>query len=391
MNFPPADRIANLKSYFFADLGKRIQTLRAEGMDVIRMDIGSPDMPPDPYIVEALIERVNQEGVHGYTTFGGTPAYREAVATFYGRRFGVELDPATQVVGLIGSKEGVFTLNQVLLNSGDLALVPDPGYGTYRISARIAGAETYPMPLLEENGFLPDLDKIPADVAARAKVMWLNYPNNPTGAVAPLAFFQQAVDFALRYGILIAHDTPYSDVCFGGYRAPSILEVPEAMDCAVEMNSLSKVYNMAGWRLGMAVGNPEVLEYIERYKSQKDTVHFEPVLYAGIRAMLGDQDWALQRNKIYERRLAVILDGLREMGFEPIEPQAAMYTWTRTLPGMDDREFCERLLNEAGVSITPGSVFGQYGKNYFRMSICTPEDRTRQAMARMAEWVRQHA
>jgi LL-diaminopimelate aminotransferase len=388
MKFMPADRIGSLKPYFFAHLGKRIADIEARGVDVVRMDIGSPDMPPAPFIIEALVERAGQPDAHGYTAFGGTPAYRAAVAEYYGRRFGVEVDPRKNICGLIGSKEGIFTLNQIALNPGDLALVPDPGYSTYAISAAIAGADVHTMPLLAENHFLPDLAAIPADIARRAKVLWLNYPNNPTGAVASREFFAEVIEFARTYDLLVAHDTPYVDVCYGGYRAPSILEIPGALDWAVEFNSLSKAYNMAGWRLGMAVGNPDVVGYIERYKSQKDTAHFEPALYAGIRALTGDQGWLEARNRTYERRLLVIRDALEEMGLDPNIPRAALYTWTPVPAGMDDVTFCERLLNEAGVSTTPGSVFGPAGRGYFRMSICTPEDRTRLAMQRMVAWMK---
>ncbi len=388
MTFAPADRIASLKPYFFAHLGKRVADLERSGMDVIRMDIGSPDLPPAPFIIEALVERASQPTTHGYTAFGGTPAYREAVAEYYGRRFGVELDPRKNVVGLIGSKEGIFTINQVILNPGDTVLVPDPGYGTYSISAEIAGAEVVTMPLLAENGFLVDFSAIPEEVARRAKLLWLNYPNNPTGAVAPLDFFVEAVGFARKYDLLLAHDTPYIDICYNGYRAPSLLQVPGALDYTVEFNSLSKAYNMAGWRLGMAVGNPDVIGYIETYKSQKDTAHFEPILYAGIHALTGDQAWTQERNAVYERRLLIIRDALEAMGLNPNIPQAALYTWTPVPDGMDDVTFCDWMLKEIGVSTTPGSVFGPTGRNYFRMSICTPEDRTREAMARMVGWVK---
>ena len=387
MNFPPADRIASMKPYFFADLGERVAALVDSGVDVIRLDIGSPDLPPADFIVDALVDRVHQPGAHAYTAFGGTPAYRRAVAEYYGRRFGVELDPTTQVVGLIGSKEGIFTINQVMLNPGDLVLVPDPGYGTYSISARIAGAEVHKMPLVAENGFLPDLDAIPEDIAGRAKMMWLNYPNNPTGAVADLDFFNRVIAFARRHDLLIAHDTPYVDVCFGDYIAPSILQVPGAEEWAVEFVSASKAYNMAGWRLGSAVGNPEVLDYIERYKSQKDTAHFEPVLQAGIQALTGDQGWVKDRNKIYEKRIETIMAGLSAMGLDPIRPKAALYTWTRLPDGMDDLEFSTRLLDEAGVSVTPGSVFGECGRGYFRMSICISNERIVEAMDRMVSWM----
>lgn len=387
MNLQPAARIAALKPYFFVGLGSRIAELAEEGVDVVRLDMGSPDMPPADFIIDALVRRVHEPGVHGYTTFGGTPAYRKAIVEYYGRRFGVELDPKRNVMGLIGSKEGIFSITQAILDRGDLLLVPDPGYGTYFNAAEIAGAEMVRMPVLAENDFLPDLDAIPEDIANRAKMMWLNYPNNPTGAVADLEFFGKAVAFARRHNILIAHDTPYVDVCYGGYVAPSLLQVPGALDCTIEFNSASKAYNMAGWRLGSAVGNERALHFLSLYKNQKDTAHFEPVLYAGIQALTGDQAWIEERNRIYESRMAILMDGLRAMGLEANPPKAALYAWSRVPGGMDEVEFCARVLNETGVSTTPGTVFGKYGAGYFRMSVCIPEDRIRAAMSRMVDWM----
>ena len=387
----PAQRFAKLKPYYFANLGKRVQTLIDQGVDVIRLDIGSPDLPPADFIVATLTEVARQPNAHGYTAYGGTPAYRKAVAHYYGERFGVELDWRTQVVGLIGSKEGLFTIGQVILNPGDVSLVTDPGYATYAITSEIAGAEVYPLPLLEENDFLPDLEAIPANILKRAKILWMNYPNNPTGAIAPLEFFARAVDFARKHDILIAHDAPYVDVCYDGYRPPSILQIPGAFDVAVEFNSLSKVYNMAGWRLGMAVGNPEVVGHIESYKSQVDSSHFQPVLAGGIAAMTGDQSWIMDRNRIYQARRDSVVAGLRAMGLQPLVPRAALYAWTRVPEGYEDYDFCARLLAEAGVSITPGSVFGKHGAGYLRISFCTPQDRLDEAMARMVNWIRGNA
>ncbi|HLF87303.1 MAG TPA: aminotransferase class I/II-fold pyridoxal phosphate-dependent enzyme [Anaerolineales bacterium] len=387
----PAQRFAKLKPYYFANLGKRVQTLIDQGVDVIRLDIGSPDLPPADFIVATLTEVARQPNAHGYTAYGGTPAYRKAVAHYYGERFGVELDWRTQVVGLIGSKEGLFTIGQVILNPGDVSLVTDPGYATYAITSEIAQAEVYPLPLLEENNFLPDLEAIPANILKRAKILWMNYPNNPTGAIAPLEFFARAVDFARKHDILIAHDAPYVDVCYDGYRPPSILQIPGAFDVAVEFNSLSKVYNMAGWRLGMAVGNPEVVGHIESYKSQVDSSHFQPVLAGGIAAMTGDQSWIMDRNRIYQARRDSVVAGLRAMGLQPLVPRAALYAWTRVPEGYEDYDFCARLLAEAGVSITPGAVFGKHGAGYLRISFCTPQDRLDEAMARMVNWIRGNA
>ena len=383
----PAERLLKQKPYFFAKLSKRVQALLEQGKDVIRVDIGSPDLPPADFIVDTLVESARKPDTHSYTAYGGTPAYRKAVAHYYGDRFGVELDWRTNIVGLIGSKEGLFTIGQVLLNPGDVSLITDPGYATYSITSTIAGADIYTLPLLEENDFLPDLDLIPSDILARAKILWLNYPNNPTGAIAPLDFFAHAVDFARKNNLIIAHDAPYVDICYDGYKAPSILQIPGAIDVAVEFNSLSKTYNMAGWRLGMAVGNPEVVGYIESYKSLVDTSHFEPILAGGITAMTGDQSWVEERNKIYKNRRDAVVAGLRDMGLEAHVPQAALYAWARVPEGYEGYDFCARLLDEAHVSITPGAVFGKYGEGYLRISFCTPQDRLEEAMARMVTWM----
>ena len=359
-----------------------------QGKDVIRLDIGSPDLPPTDFIIQTMMESARKPTTHGYTAYGGTPAYRKAVAHYYGKRFGVELDWRSQIVGLIGSKEGLFTIGQVLLNPGDVSLIPDPAYATYGISSTIAGAEIYPLPLREENGFLPDLDAIPEAILGRAKILWLNYPNNPTGAIAPLEFFVKVVAFAKQHDLIIAHDAPYVDICYDGYDAPSILQVPGAFDVAVEFNSLSKAYNMAGWRLGMAVGNPEVIGYIESYKSQVDTSHFEPVLAGGIVALTGDQTWVQARNRIYQERRDAVVAGLRAMGLRLLVPQAALYAWARIPEGVDEFDFCARLLTDTGVSVTPGAVFGQYGQGFLRISFCTPQERLEEGMARMVNWMK---
>jgi LL-diaminopimelate aminotransferase len=385
----PADRIAQFKPYFFATLNPKIASLRANGMDVIRIDMGSPDLPPEEGIIDALIQSALKPTSHGYTPNGGSLAFRQAIATYYLNRFNVELDPAKEAIALVGSKEGLFNLSQVILNPGDVVLIPDPGYPVYRASGEIAGAECFTMPLLRENNFLPDLDSIPEEIARRAKMMWLNYPNNPTGAVAPFAFLEKAVAFGQKYQILIAHDAPYADVCFDGYIAPSILQVPGAKEVCLEFNSLSKAYNMAGWRLGMAVGNPDVIRLLHTYKSQMDSSQFDPVLQAGIYAMTGDQTWLGPRNKTYENRRDIVLAGLRTAGFSVDTPPAAIYVWAHLPEGYTDSiSFCDQLLHEAGVSMTPGDVYGEYGKGYVRISLGAATDRMQTAMHRLVEWMK---
>jgi len=387
--FPPADRIASFKPYFFAALGKKIVDLKAKGLDVIRIDMGSPDLPPADFIIDTLVNSARRADMHAYTPNGGTPAFKKAVAEYYENRFEVSLDPQSEVIGLIGSKEGLFNLSQVLLNPGDVSLVPDPGYPVYSASGLIAGGEIHYFPLVAENGFLPDLNAIPEDVLSRAKILWLNYPNNPTGAVASMSFFEQAVNFAKKHKILIAHDAPYTEICFDGYVAPSMLQVPGAKDVVVEFNSLSKTYNMAGWRLGMAVGNPDVIRYLFTYKSQMDTSTFAPIFAAGVTALTGDQTWLAERNEVYKTRRDIVVKGLRESGFSLENPKAAIYVWAHLPEGFtDSNEFCAKLLEETGVSMTPGIVYGQHGEGFVRVSLGTETSRIDEAIQRLVEWIK---
>ena len=389
ITFQPAARIASFKPYFFAALSQKINVLKAKNIDVIRIDMGSPDLPPADFIIDALDKSARRNDTHGYTPNGGTPAFRQAIATYYQTRFDVQLDPKTETLTLLGSKEGLFNLSQILINPGDVAIVPDPGYPVYSASGIIAGAEIYYVPLLKQNGFLPDLNGIPADILERAKLLWLNYPNNPTGAIAPFSFLEQAVAFGRQHHILIAHDAPYVDVCFDGYVAPSIMQVPGAKEVAIEFNSLSKAYNMAGWRLGMAVGNPQVIGYLHTYKSQVDTSHFQPVMDAGIAALTGDQSWLEERNLIYKQRRDIVVTGLKEAGFGVDVPPAAIYVWAHLPEGhTDSMQFCDKLLEETGVSMTPGDVYGQFGKGYIRISLGTATNRIQEAMTRLVRWIR---
>jgi len=386
----PADRIASFGAYFFAQLGKRIATLRAKGHDIIRIDIGAPDLPPPDFVVESMIASARRPDTHSYTAYGGTPAFKRAVAAYYQKRFGVGLDPATEVLGLIGSKEGLFHLAQAVVNPGDVVLVPDPGYPTYRAGTRLAGGELYFMPLLRENGFLPDLNAIPEEVLLRAKILWLDYPNNPTAAVAPFSFFEKAVAFAREHDILLAHDAPYVDVTYDGYQAPSLMQVPGAKEVAVEFNSLSKAFNMAGWRLGMMVGHPDVVRYVHVYKSQVDTSQFLPVLQGGITALTDERvwPWVAERNAIYQERRDIVVGALRQTGIDVDMPKASLYVWFPLPHGeTDSKAFCERALMEAGVSMTPGVVFGPHGEGYVRVSLGTATDKMRLAMERLVAWL----
>ena len=384
---PAAQRISSFEPYFFASLGKKINQLRQAGMDVIRIDMGSPDLPPADFIIEELVTQSRRADTHGYSQTGGTAAFRQAVADYYMERFEVSLDPAKEIIGLIGSKEGLFNLSQVILNPGDIALVPDPGYPVYSASGIIAGGQVVYFPLLAEHNYLPQLDKLPQAVLEKAKILWLNYPNNPTGAVASMAFFEEVVAFARKHHILVAHDAPYVDICFDGYVAPSILQVPGAREVAVEFNSFSKTYNMAGWRLGMAMGNADVIDYLFTYKSQMDTSTFNPIFSAGVKALIGDQSWLQERNQVYRERRDLVVAGLKKAGFILEPPKAAIYVWAQLPDGeIDSMRFCARILEETGVSTTPGIVYGEHGEGYLRVSLGTATERIREAMQRLADW-----
>jgi LL-diaminopimelate aminotransferase len=389
MKIEPANRVSQIQPYFFANLGETINQLKQSGMEIIRLDMGSPDLPPKDFIIEALVESARQPNTHGYGQSGGSDSLRKAFAAYYFNRFGIELDHDHEVLGLIGSKEGLFNLSQVIVNKGDLVLLPDPGYPVYEVGTVITQAERYYMPLLAKNNFLPDLNDIPEDVAKRAKLMWLNYPNNPTGAVAPLDFFEEVVAFAKRYQIIIAHDAPYVDVCFDDYRAPSILQVTGAKDVCVEFNSLSKTYNMAGWRVGVAVGNSDIIRLLRVYKSQLDSSHFQPIMKAAEAALLGDQRWIDDRNMVYQKRRDVVVKTLREIGFEFEDPKASLYVWAKIpAPYQDSIAFCDSLLNDTGVSITPGVVYGPSGAGYIRVSLVTPIESLVEAMGRLRDWMK---
>jgi len=389
MKIQPSKIVADIQPYFFASLSKTLADLRARGMDIIRLDMGSPDLPPADFIINKLISSARSPKKHGYAPLGGTPEFLKSICEYYERRFSVMLDPKCEALALIGSKEGIFNINHTLLDPGDLVLMPDPYYPVYYAGARLASARIHFMPLLRENNFLPDFDAISDDIADQAKMMWLSYPNNPTGAIAELDFFDRAIEFAKKHEIVIVHDAPYTDLTFDGFVAPSILQAKGAREVAIEFNSLSKTYNMAGWRVGMAVGNADIIKYLARYKSQIYTSMFIPVMEAAEVALTSDQSWIADRNKIYEERRDVVYEGLKAAGFELELPKAALYLWARLPEGYhDDMQYCADLLNDTGVSVTPGSIYGPSGKDYIRISIITPSQQIAKAMDRLVEWTK---
>jgi LL-diaminopimelate aminotransferase len=382
---PPrlAQRIADVPPYVFAGLEKRLADLAAAGKDVIRLDIGSPDQPPSPQIIDSLYQSAKDPTHHGYAGYSGIPALRRAIVDYYLRRFDVQLDINSEVLPLIGSKEGIFNLAWTYVDPDDVVLVPDPGYPTYTGGTRLAGGEVWRVPLDEKRGWLPDLDTIPQPSLKRAKLLWLNYPNNPTTATASLEFFEKAVTFARQHNILLVHDNPYCDVCFDGYVAPSLLQVPGAKEVAVEFNSLSKTYNMGGWRIGMVVGNAEAIGALSQLKTNVDSGLFRAIQDAAVEALTGDQEWLSERNDVYAYRRDVVLEALPKAGMRADTPKSTIYIWAKVPSGYTSADFCNQLLDKAGVSITPGPAFGQQGEGYVRISLGQKTERISEAMERL--------
>jgi len=378
----------SMSIHFFAEYEAKVKALQASGIDIIRLDIGSPDLPPAPFIIEALNESAADPHHHGYQPHAGPHALRSAWAQMYRRVFGVDLDAETEVLPLQGSKEGVFHSSLALVDEGDIVLIPDPSYITYAQGALCAGGKPYYVPLSPELGYLPNLRDIPEDVAREARILWLNYPNNPTAATATLEFFDEAVTFARQYDLILVHDAAYSQVTFDDYRAPSILEVAGAKDVCIEFNSLSKSHNMAGWRVGVCVGNAQVLRVLFALKSNVDSGHFLPIMKAATMSMTGDQGWIIERNKVYRQRGDVVIQALRTLGIEATTPKASLYVWSAVPEGISSVEFSRLVLEEANVSITPGVVFGRQGEGYIRIALTAPIDRVEVAMNRLSKWIK---
>jgi LL-diaminopimelate aminotransferase len=383
---PVASRMAHLSPHFFATLSARLQELQAQGRDIIRLDEGAPDLPPAGHILEALHRCASRLDTHGYQPHRGPRPLREAWAGMYWREYGVALDPESEIIPLLGSKEGIFHLSLAYVEPGDMVIVPDPGYVTYTRGALVAGGEVYRMPLLPDRGYLPDLEALPEQVLHRAKLMWLNYPNNPTAAVANLEFFTQAVNLASRYGFLLCHDAAYMQVAFDGEQPPSLLQAPGAKEVSVEFNTLSKSHNMAGWRTGALLGNAQAVRTLFTLKTNADSSHFLPIFEASTAALTGDQSWLVERNEIYRQRRDVVVTGLRRMSLDVPTPRASLYVWSPIPAGWDCASFVTAALEQAGVSLTPGTVFGPGGEGFFRISITASLERLQQAMDRLGEW-----
>ncbi|BAS27583.1 LL-diaminopimelate aminotransferase [Limnochorda pilosa] len=379
-----AERLKQLPPYLFARLDRKVAEARKRGVDVISFGIGDPDRPTPEPVVRRLQEAATEPAFHRYPPYEGSARLRQAAARFMERRFGVGLDPDREVLALIGSKEGVAHLPLALVDPGSVVLVPEPGYPVYAAGAILAGGEPYPLPLHAERGYLPDLTSVPQEVLARTRLLWLNYPNNPTGATASPAFFAEAVALARRYDFLVAHDAAYSEVAFDGYRAPSILQVEGARDVALEIHSLSKTFNMTGWRLGWACGAPQAVEALAQLKSNLDSGAFLAVQEAGAEALDRWEELAEPVRAVYQDRRDLACRRLRELGWPVEPPKATFYLWIPTPPGVSSAAFAERVLEETGVVVTPGSGYGPAAEGNVRLSLCLEAGRIDEAFDRWA-------
>jgi len=381
--FKQTERLQALPPYLFAEMDRLKQEQVKKGMDIISLGIGDPDLPTPPHIIQALAQAAADPRNHQYPSYEGMPSFRKAAADWYRSRFGVTLDPETEVLSLIGSKEGIGHLPVAFVSPGDVVLIPDPGYPVYQAGTLFAGGVGHAMPLTRANGFLPDLGAIPRDVLQRARILWLNYPNNPTGAVASREFLAKAVQFAQQHNLILAHDAPYSEIAFDGYRPESVLSITGAKEVAVEFHSLSKTYNMTGWRLGFAVGNAKILAGLGRVKTNLDSGVFQAVQIAGIAALTGPQQCVADNCKIYQERRDVLVGALQELGFEVAPPKATFYVWVPVPREFTAKSFSMELLLKAGVVMTPGSGFGAAGEGYVRAALTVGVERIREVVARL--------
>ena len=377
-----AQRIQKLPPYLFAEIDRLKRQVAARGVDLINLGIGDPDTPTPAHIVERLRDAAKNPANHRYPDYEGLPSFRRAAAGWMERRYGVGLDPDTEVVSLIGSKEGIANMAVAFVDPGDIVLVPDPGYPVYHIGTSFNGGTTYRLPLRRENAFLPDLSAIPADVARAAKLLWLNYPNNPTSAVAPRSFFADVIRFAERHDVIVCHDAAYAEIYFGE-RPPSILEIPGGREVAIEFHSLSKTFSMTGWRIGFAVGHPELIGGLGKVKTNVDSGVFQAVQEAAIAALTGDAGVVDRLRAMYRERRDVLVDGLGRIGLPCEPPAGTFYVWVPVPRGLTAAGLATRCLTEAGVVVTPGNGFGDAGEGYIRLTLCSPVERLREAVERL--------
>ncbi len=378
-----AQRIANLPPYLFAEIDRKKEAKLAQGIDVISLGIGDPDMPTPDNIIDAMADAIRVPGNHQYPSYFGAKRYREACAEWMDRRFGVQVDADTEVLALIGSKEGIAHIFLAYVDPGDVTLVPGCGYPVYHTGGILAGGDSWFMPMNEENDFLADFESCPADVLARAKMMFISYPNNPTSAIATPEYFDKAIAFAREHDLLLIHDNAYSEIGFDGYRPPSLLERPGAKDVAIELFSCSKAYNMTGWRIAFAAGNPSVIKSLGTVKSNIDSGAFTAVQDAAIEAMLGPQDITFEMSDLYQRRRDLVMSALSDIGLSARTPKGTIYVWAKVPDGFDSAGFAAKVLEEANVIVAPGNAYGPSGEGYIRISLATPDERLTEAIDRI--------
>lgn len=383
MRIEKAKRIEQIPPYLFAEIDKKKEEMKKKGMDLIDLGIGDPDLPTPRLIIERLKKAAEDPENHRYPSYEGMIQFRQAVARWYEKRFHISFDPRAEVLALIGSKEGIAHIPLAFVNPGDYVLVPSPGYPVYRVSTLFAGGTPYFLPLLKENGFLPKLSEIPREVAEKSKLLFINYPNNPTSAIAEKPFFEEVIAFARRYGIIVCHDAAYSELAFDGYRPLSFFEVQGAKDVGIEFHSLSKTFNMTGWRIGFAVGNAEIISGLGRIKTNIDSGLFQAIQEAGIEALDRFDTPLPEIIQIYERRRDIMVKGLRDIGLEVERPKATFYLWIRNPRGFTSSQFSALLLEKAGIVATPGNGFGEAGEGYIRMALTVNEKRLEEAIERL--------
>jgi LL-diaminopimelate aminotransferase len=383
INIKKAKRINDLPPYLFAEIDRRKRAALAKGVDLIDLGIGDPDIPTPSAIVEKLLESASKPVNHRYPSSSGMAEFRDAVAAWYQSRFNVKLDSTKEVVSLIGSKEGIGNMAVAFVDPGDVVLVASPCYPVYHIGTAFNGGKNYFLPLKKENGFLPDLETIPTDVAKQAKLLWINYPNNPTAAVADRDFFRRVIEFANKYNIIVCHDAAYTEMGFDDFRPMSFLEVDGAREVGIEFHSLSKTFNMTGWRIGMAVGNADLVGGLAQAKSNLDSGIFQAVQEAGIQALKMGEAIVAPSRKIYQERRDILVDGLRAVGLDCDKPKATFYVWVACPKGLSSADFTAKLLDEAGVVTTPGNGFGDAGEGYVRFTVCVDKERLREVAERI--------
>ncbi len=383
-----ANRMEKFEAYLGTTMNVILTQMRKEGKDVINLGLGDPDVIPTESSRKALAEACMDEASHHYPSFYDPMPLKEAIANWYQRRYGVTCDPKTEVAPLLGAADGLFHIHTCLLDAGDIALIPDPCYPAYIASTIIAGGVIEPVPLLKKNGFLPDLDAIDPDVAKRAKMIWVNYPNNPTAAHAPDEFYPKLIDWAQKYELAVISDNPYSEICFDGYKAPSFLKFDGAKEIGVELNSLSKAYNSCGWRTGMMLGNPDIIAGMVKIKSHSDRGMFYPLQKAATEALNGSDQFMDERNRMFRERRDVVVNALQKMNIGVDMPKATFYVWAALPEGVaDSKAWCMKVLNEIAVWMIPGSMYGKHGEGYFRIALTHPADRLAQAMERLGNYL----